>query len=391
MRNFFKYAKYGAPVYLAAINMRTGLAIITPILTVIGKDLGLSTIELAWLAAIPILCFSFLAPVTVFLYRLGSIDRVISVAMWGLAISLLLRATGSVYSLFAFTLLMGIAVAVLNVTLPAWVKLHGGEHSGVITGTYAMLMGIVSSIALWLAAPLSSLTEFGWQFAMLPWGLLALICAYWWQLRLRDRKLRNFDQNSRSSWTKLLRNFRAWQVTLFFGLQAMNAYAAGTWIPTILLDRGFNLVTAGSIVAIIGFIGAIAAAYVPQLATNRQDQRNILWLFSAITAIGYFGLLIDSGWRLVFWVALSQFGQAATFPLSLILVVLRSRSATETQALSTMMQTVGYLIAATGPLLIGVLFQVTGEWFFGLVVMLAIVGLQVIAAAGAGRPGGVSG
>jgi len=112
---------------------------------------------------------------------------------------------------------------VLNVTLPAWVKLHGGQHSGVITGTYAMLMGIVSAFALWLAAPLSSMTEYVWQFAMLPWGLLALICAIWWQVRLRDKQLRDFDQNSRSSWIKLLRNFRAWQVTLFFGLQAMNA------------------------------------------------------------------------------------------------------------------------------------------------------------------------
>lgn len=391
MRNFVKNAKYGIPVYLAAINMRTGLAIIAPILTVIGKDLGLSTIELAWLAAIPVLCFSFLAPITLFLYRLGSIDRVISVAMWVLAISLLFRATGSVYTLFSFTLLMGIAVAVLNVTLPAWVKLHGGQHSGVITGTYAMLMGIVSAFALWLAAPLSSMTEYGWQFAMLPWGLLALICAIWWQVRLRDKQLRDFDQNSRSSWIKLLRNFRAWQVTLFFGLQAMNAYAAGTWIPTILLDRGFNLITAGSIVAIIGLFGAIAATYVPQLATNRLDQRGILWFFSAMTAIGYFGLLVDSGWRLVFWVALSLFGQAATFPLSLILVVLRSKSATETQSLSTMMQAIGYLIAATGPLLMGVLFHLTGEWVLGLAMMLGIVGLQAIAAAGAGRPGGVSG
>ena len=286
---------------------------------------------------------------------------------------------------------MGIAVAVLNVTLPAWVKLHGGQHSGVITGTYAMLMGIVSAFALWLAAPLSSMTEYVWQFAMLPWGLLALICAIWWQVRLRDKQLRDFDQNSRSSWIKLLRNFRAWQVTLFFGLQAMNAYAVGTWIPTILLDRGFNLITAGSIVAIIGLFGAIAATYVPQLATNRLDQRGILWFFSAMTAIGYFGLLVDSGWRLVFWVVLSLFGQAATFSLSLILVVLRSKSATETQSLSTMMQAIGYLIAATGPLLMGVLFHLTGEWVLGLAMMLGIVGLQAIAAAGAGRPGGVSG
>jgi CP family cyanate transporter-like MFS transporter len=390
VRSFFDSAKFGSPVYLAAINMRTGLAVITPIITIIGKDLGLSTIELAWLAAIPVLCFSLLSPVAVWLNRLGSVDRVISVAMWGLAISLLLRSTGSVFALFLFTALMGICIAILNVTLPAWVKLHGGSHTGVITGTYVMLMGIVSSIALWLAAPLSSLTRFSWQLAMFPWALLALFSAVWWQVRLRDKQLLNFDQSSRATWFRLLRNARAWQITLFFGFQSMNAYAGGTWIPTILLDRGFGLVAAGSIVAVIGLATAIAATYVPQLATNREDQRWILWIFSAVTAIGYLGLLLDAGWRLIFWVLLALLGQAATFPLSLILVVLRSNTTNEAQALSTMMQSVGYLIAATGPLSIGLLFQVFGSWGFGLAAMIFIVGIQAVMAAGAGRPGSVS-
>lgn len=371
--------------------MRTGIAVITPIITVIGRDLGLNAIQLAWLAAIPVLCFGFVSPIASWLNKLGSVDRIISIAMWGLAVALLLRGSGSVFALFFFTLLMGISTAVLNVILPAWVKLHGGEHAGVVTGTYVMLMGIAAAIALAVAAPLSSATQIGWQFAMLPWGLLALLAAVWWQLRLRDSTLRDFDQSAAISWRSLLRNKRAWQVTLFFGLQSMNAYAGGTWIPTILLDRGYQLAATGFIVAVISLLGSFAATYIPHLAATKADQRKILWLFSLITAIGYLGLLLDSGWRLVIWVFFALLGQAATFPLSLILVVLRSDSAAQAQALSTMMQAIGYLIAAVGPLAVGVLFQLSGSWELGLAGMLGIVLLQGIAAAGAGRSGTITG
>ena len=104
MWNFYYYAKAGYPVYLAALNMRTGIAIITPIITLIGIDLGLTTIQLAWLAAIPVLCFAFTSPFTGLLKRMGSIDRIISVSMWMLALALLFRGTGSVFSLFFFFL-----------------------------------------------------------------------------------------------------------------------------------------------------------------------------------------------------------------------------------------------------------------------------------------------
>ncbi|CAB4572711.1 MAG: MFS transporter [Actinobacteria bacterium] len=384
---FFRDSKIGLPAYVAAINMRTGIAVITPIITVIGIELGLSTIELAWLAAIPVLCFAFISPVAGWFNQIGSIDRIISIAMWVLAAALLFRATGSVFALFFFTLLLGIATAVLNVTLPAWVKLHGGEHAGVITGTYVTLMGITSAVALAISAPLTAASSLSWQLAMLPWGVLALLGAIWWQLRIRENGLREIDQSSKISWRTLLRNRRAWQVTAFFGLQSMNAYAGGTWIPTILFDRGYALAAAGLTVAIISLLGSIAAAYVPQLATTRTEQRSILWLFTAITAVGYLGLLLDSGWRLTLWVLFALFGQSATFPLSLILVVLRSETAATAAALSTMMQSIGYLIAATGPLLVGAIFQWSGSWNAGLAFMLVIVALQGIAAAGAGRRG----
>ena len=45
-------------------NMRAGLVVISPIITLIGMDLHLSTIQLAWLTSIPVLCFTFASSAT---------------------------------------------------------------------------------------------------------------------------------------------------------------------------------------------------------------------------------------------------------------------------------------------------------------------------------------
>ena len=261
------------PIYVAALNMRAGQIAITPIITVIGIDLGLSTIELSWLASIPVLCFAFASPLTSWVSRMGSVDRILSVAMWVLAFSLVLRATGSVIALYVFTFVMGLAIATLNVFLPAWVKEYGGKDSGLFTGIYVTIMGVVSGIAVGVSVPLSKLNSLGWQMAFVPWALIAAISAYWWQRRMRDQTLSKHTPNEVSHFKVLIKSKVAWQVTLFFGLQSTNAYAAGTWLPTILYDKGFELIHAGAAVAVTGLLGSLFAVGVPHIAAKRADQR----------------------------------------------------------------------------------------------------------------------
>ncbi len=375
------------PIYVAALNMRAGQIAITPIITVIGIDLGLSTIELSWLASIPVLCFAFASPLTSWVSRMGSVDRILSVAMWVLAFSLVLRATGSVIALYVFTFVMGLAIATLNVFLPAWVKEYGGKDSGLFTGIYVTIMGVVSGIAVGVSVPLSKLNSLGWQMAFVPWALIAAISAYWWQRRMRDQTLSKHTPNEVSHFKVLIKSKVAWQVTLFFGLQSTNAYAAGTWRPTILYDKGFELIHAGAAVAVTGLLGSLFAVGVPHIAAKRADQRLVLVIATGFAGIGFLGVMLDSGWRLVIWIMVASIGTSATFPLALILVVLRSSDSNHAQALSAMMQSFGYFLAATGPIFMGVLYQISGAWTFGLAVMILISGVQILAGLGAAKSG----
>lgn len=85
------------------------------------------------------------------------------------------------------------------------------------------------------------------------------------------------------------------------------------------------------------------------------------------------------------WVALVSAGPLL-FPLVLVLVGLRSRTQEGTVALSGFTQGVGYAMGALGPLLVGLLHQVTGGWDVPLVFLLLTLIVVVIAGRVVVRP-----
>jgi CP family cyanate transporter-like MFS transporter len=74
------------------------------------------------------------------------------------------------------------------------------------------------------------------------------------------------------------------------------------------------------------------------------------------------------------------------FPLVLTMIGLHARTAETTAALSAFVQVIGYVVAGSGPLLFGVLNDVTGHW--GAPLALLFVAAVVAFGAGwlAGRP-----
>jgi CP family cyanate transporter-like MFS transporter len=68
------------------------------------------------------------------------------------------------------------------------------------------------------------------------------------------------------------------------------------------------------------------------------------------------------------------------------LVLLRTRDVAQTGRLSAAAQSAGYLLAATGPIVVGGLAEVSGGWRAGLLALLAVQVAQVAAGVTAGRP-----
>jgi CP family cyanate transporter-like MFS transporter len=102
-------------------------------------------------------------------------------------------------------------------------------------------------------------------------------------------------------------------------------------------------------------------ALVPPLAVRQHLQRPLLVAFVSFLLIGWTGLAVAPLTATWAWVVLLGFG-LGTFAMVLTLMGLRARTPESTAALSTVTQGGGYLLAAVGPLLVGVLRGSTGGY-----------------------------
>jgi CP family cyanate transporter-like MFS transporter len=103
-----------------------------------------------------------------------------------------------------------------------------------------------------------------------------------------------------------------------------------------------------------------------------RSQRPLIVLVTTLVAAGYAGLMVapvEGAWL---WSAVLGVGQGGAVGLALTLIVLRAGDAVTASRLSGMAQTVGYLMAAAGPLAAGALHQATGSWTLPICVVLAV-------------------
>jgi CP family cyanate transporter-like MFS transporter len=176
-----------------------------------------------------------------------------------------------------------------------------------------------------------------------------------------------------------------WHLTLFFAIQSWGFYSLLAWLPSIFEAHGIGTTSAGLLLGLSGIVGVPVALAVPALAARRRDQRGLAVLLTAVTLCGYGGLLLAPASAPVLWALLVGLGQGACFPLALTMIVLRSGSARLTPALSTHVQSVGYLLAAAGPFAIGALHDATGAWTVSLIVLVVLLAGQAASGYGAGR------
>lgn len=78
-------------------------------------------------------------------------------------------------------------------------------------------------------------------------------------------------------------------------------------------------------------------------------------------------------------------GQGGSLGLGLILPVLRARRPEVVASLTAMTLSVGYVIAAIGPWVLGAVHDAAGGWTAGLLVLLGVTILQVVPGAAAAR------
>lgn len=366
-------------IILIALNLRAPLLGIGPVMSRIQAETGLSSGALGLLSSLPLIVFALFSSVVPVIASRFGMERTLIAALGVLTVGVFVRLVPTPAALFIGTALLGFAIATGNVIIPGLIRREFESHVAGMMAVFTTMMVISGTSASAFAVPLADFG--GWRFSLGFWGLPALLALIVWLPRARTAtRPPAFTDKPRSVWRSAL----AWQVTLFMGLQSVVFYVLGFWMPTILIDAGMAEVDAGLAAAIMQIAGLAAAPVVPFLIRRLPNQSLIAAGFSALAVIGYVALLLTPLHALPL-LAVTGFGTGGAFVLALTFFGLRARDARQTTALSGMAQSVGYLISASGPVLLGIVRDATGGWSVPLLIMIGVCVIQIVVGMLAGR------
>jgi MFS transporter, CP family, cyanate transporter len=376
-------------VVLVAINLRPAAASIGPVLDRIQADTGLSSGWAGALATLPVLCFGLLAPLAPPLARRLGVHTAIAVAMVALVCGLLLRLVPGDVFLFAGTAVAGAAIATGNVLLPVIVRRDFSGRTGTAMALYTTSLIGFAALSAGTTVPLANALGGGWRPGLGVWALPAVIAAV---ARLpafvrRDAPGRAVAGNGSPTPTvrPLLRQPLAWQVTLFFAVQSGGFYATLAWLPAIFRSHGASDSRAGFLLSLSIVVGLLTSTTLPGLATRLRNQQGLVVVCTTVWAVGLIGIAVAPMSAPYLWAVLLGLGQNSTFPLALMLIVLRGGALASTEGLSTLSQSVGYMLAAIFPLAVGALHGAAGSWTPPLILLLALLIPQMVFGLAAGR------
>lgn len=377
-------------IVLASLNMRAALASVSPLVGEISASFGLSSTASSLVTSVPVLFLGVGALVAPWLARRLGTEQVLLGALLLLAAGILVRVLPSVYALYGGGVLVGTAIALLNVLMPGLIKRDFPDRAASMTSVYTGAMIAGATVVAAASVPLEKAFGGSWEASLAFWSLLAAVAAVAWLpqvLIARGRTGREVRApraaagSGRSVWRSAL----AWQVTLFMGLQSLWSYVLIAWMPTIFTDQGMSRSTAGVVFAFNNLIQVAGAFLVPLLAGRMRSQRPLVVLVTSMVAAGYAGLMaapVSGAWL---WAAVLGVGQGGAVGLALTLIVLRSGDAVTASKLSGMAQTVGYLLAAAGPLAAGAVHQATGGWTVPIALVLCVCGAALAVGSMAAR------
>ncbi|EIJ3221485.1 CynX/NimT family MFS transporter [Salmonella enterica subsp. enterica serovar Infantis] len=362
-----------AGILMIATTLRVTFTGAAPLLETIRSDYGLSTAQTGLLTTLPLLAFALVSPLAAGIARRFGMERSLFAAMLLICAGIALRSLPSAALLFAGTAIIGCGIALGNVLLPGLIKRDFSQHVARLTGAYSLTMGAAAALGYALVVPLA-LHGFGWRGALLMLMLFPLLAFLIWLPQWRTTRSANLSSSRALHERGIWRSPLAWQVTLFLGLNSLIYYVIIGWLPTILISHGYSEAQAGSLHGLLQLATAAPGLAIPLILHRFNDQRWIAALVSLLCAVGAAGLWFVPG-QAIIWTLLFGFGSGATMILGLTFIGLRASSAHQAAALSGMAQSVGYLLAACGPPVMGKLHDASGSWYLPLsgVTVLAII------------------
>ena len=373
-------------IIAVAAMLRAPLTSVGPVINEIRDDLLISNTVAGLLTTIPLLTFAAVSPLVSKAVAKFTMPLTIFYAIILLVVSLYIRTLGSLEWFVIGTILLGVAISVGNVTLPSYAKWKFPLQMGFVTAIYSSTMNLTAGLGSGLSVPLAEISGWGYKLSLTVWIVIAITAVIIWipQLRGTGEKMQAADSDAgRSPKRRMSQSKMAWAIAIMFALQSTTFYTNVAWLPSILMDKGFSPETAGYFFMFCQFAQLPMTFLFPILASKVESQRVIVMYITGLLMMGYLLLFSGSFGLLVISMIFIGFGTGAAFSTCMLLFSLKARTDMGSISLSGFGQSIGYLLAAIGPFLIGYLYDATGTWtpalFLYLIVVITFFGAGMVA------------
>ncbi len=384
---------------LLALNLRSPLTTLPPVIDRIREDTGLSDGGAGMLTSVPVLCFGLLAWPASLLIRRTGIDRAVVVTLLGAAAGIVIRSVGGVPGLFVGMVVTGVFLTVGNTVALLVIGRDFAAHLGAVNGAYTASLNVGTMLTSALTAPLAGL--WGWRGAAGSWAALALTAALlWWAVsswrsrvvavtapavpgkipeRIPDAAAQPTEGQCTTVGRTPSRRPYVWLLAGVLALHLFIYYALTTWLPSIMADRlGMGAESAGAAAStfqILALLGAFGSPVVARL----MRQETLLVLLAVLWTVTAVGMLTAPAlWPV--WCVSGGIAQGGVFTVVFTLIVSRSRDADDNRRTSTLVQGWAYTLSAVGPVLTGQLHESSGGWVVPLT-LVSVLAAALIAVA----------
>lgn len=363
-----------AIVFIAS-TLRAPLTSVGPVIEEIKQVMEIDNSVAGILTTIPLIIFAIVSPLVSKVTSRLTMSRTIFYSTILLIVALFLRIAGDFNLFIIGTLLLGIAIAFGNVVLPSYVKWYFPMQIGLATGIYSGTMNFTAGLGGGLSFPLSEISPIGFRLSLSFWIIFGVIALLLWIPKARTgAKLEQatVDQSKLETSKKvnIVKSKLAWMVALTMGFQSMVFYTMVAWVPSILIDRGLEPTTAGYLLMLNQFSQVPMTFIFPIVASKLKDQRILVVIITILFLIGFSLFFTQSLVLLIIGIVIVGLAMGACFSLCMTFFSIRANTSEGSISLSGFGQSVGYLIAAIGPFLIGYLYDTTGSWNSGVVALI---------------------
>lgn len=348
-----------------AMALRPGIASIGPVLPLISRAFSLSHAAASLLTTIPILLMGLLAIPSAWMAKQFGRTRVLLASLVVLLVSMVARPfAASVPVLFLSTVGVGAGIAVAGTLFAGLIKSRFPAKVALMMSLYATALAFSSTVSAAATGTVAALSGAnGWRLGTGIWTPVALIAAGAALVILIQEKpqVQRATLRATRHAPLPLTSRSAWLIALFFACDNFLFFAFLAWLAPIYIERGFSAVSASLLLATFTISFTLAIPVFGSLSRAR-DRRGWLAACAALMGIGTLALAVRPLVMPHVWVAVAAFGLGGGFTLGMTLPLDNVHAPDEVESWNAFVMTVGYLVAAAGPLVVGALRDFTGSF-----------------------------